>query len=142
MMSLPGCSLEQKYLDLTKPPPLFSLLSEKKKLLQPASPSRAPRTPLQLLCWCLLQQANPPFPVHHVSKHGLATTLLAAHVSCRVYEVVPSLEKGSPHPTKKRKTPFSRVVAAKIKIIPLVLQEGVYTVIKQTINLLINFYFF
>ena len=48
------------------------------------------------LYWCLLQQANPPFPVHHISKHGLATTLIAADVSCRVYEAVLFAERGPP----------------------------------------------
>ncbi|WKA02240.1 hypothetical protein VitviT2T_020454 [Vitis vinifera] len=43
------------------------------------------------------EQANPPFPVHHISKHGLATTPLAAHVSCRVYEAVLFAERGPPH---------------------------------------------
>ena len=94
--------------------------SSSQSIFSPAQTNSTP--PIFYLCWCLLQQANPSFPVHHISKHGLATTLMAAHVSCRVYEVVPFLAKGSPHPTKERKAHFSRVVAAKIKIIPLVLQ--------------------
>ena len=90
-MSLPGCSLEQKYLDLTKPPPLFSLLSEKKKLLQPASPSISFSDFLSFLSVALqilqitlqvLPLKNPLRPPLPFSKlHSLRSQEPASHTS-------------------------------------------------------------